>query len=86
MIDILSVAVGVFTGGCMGFIAGKLSCTGEIDSLYYHTRILRLQLENSEEELRAAQDECLNLTLKITKSKPKRDKHGRFIPKNEGEV
>ena len=84
MIDIISAAVGVFAGGCLGFIASKLSSVGEIDRLNFHIRILRIQLENAVEELHTAQKERLNLAAKLAINKPKRDKHGRFITKSKG--
>ena len=84
MIDIISVAVGVFAGGCLGFIAGKLSSAGEIDRLNFHVGSLRTHLEIVSEDLHTAQKERLNLAAKLAINKPKRDKHGRFIPKSKG--
>ena len=81
MIDIMSATVGVFCGGCIGFIAGKLSCSHEIDSLKFLNHRLHIELENTKEDLLHAQKERLNLAAKVAIDKPKRDSRGRFLPK-----
>jgi hypothetical protein len=78
MIDIISAALGVFCGGCIGFIAGKLSSVSAVDMLESENYQLGVRLEDAEEEL-------LSLMVKEAMSKPKRGKGGRFVSKSKGE-
>ena len=90
MVDLLSVAVGVFCGGCFGFIAGKLSSATHIDEVELKNYYLKVELRDArddllrtKEDLLLAQKERLNLAAKVAHDKPKRDKRGRFISKNK---
>ena len=63
MIDLLSVAVGLIRGGVVGYIAGRVSLSGEVRQ--YQTDVfIRDRL------LEAAQDKLRRLT--------ERDERGRF--------
>ena len=84
MIDITSASVGAFAGWCLGFIVGKLSSVNRTASAEMENIQLRYRICNLEEDLLLSQKERLNLAAKLAINKPKRDKHGRFIPKSKG--
>lgn len=81
MIDIMSAAVGVFCGGCVGFIAGKLFGVNRVAVADMEIIRLRHRVQNLEADLLHAQKERLNLAAKVAIDKPKRDSRGRFLPK-----
>lgn len=90
MIDIISASIGFFCGGCVGFIASKLSPATHIDEVELKNYYLKVELRDArddllrtKEDLLLAQKERLNLAAKVAHDKPKRDKHGRFISKNK---
>lgn len=84
MIDLVSAVAGFFSGGCIGFIAGKLSGVNRVAAAGMEIIQLRHQLNNTRDDLHTAQKERLNLAAKAAISKPKRDSRGRFIPKSKG--
>jgi hypothetical protein len=85
MIDIISAALGVFCGGCIGFIAGKLASVSVIDTAEFEKDNLRSELEGVRKDLLLAQKERINLAAKVAMGKPKRGKGGRFVSKSKGE-
>ena len=84
MIDIFSAALGLFSGGIIGFIITTLFCAKKLDDLRFENTSLRSFMKAITEELHAEQKKRINLVAKVAIDKPKRDARGRFIPKSKG--